>query len=220
MSEIDAQKVRERLGNIDRIRDLLFGEKMSDYEGQFQNCQNRIDKLESQLKQFEREHQDRLTLLENSLSAEIRSGFDSLEQKIRYLDLTSKEKISTLKQEIDYFDRVTSARLEDIESKFKTKNNFIEDEIKALKQEINTTFEGFKKQTISEIKKDFLEIKNDKISRTDLGEILFEICLKLRGDELISNLKKNTNNYLNSSSLSENKHFHEELNEREDRQTV
>jgi hypothetical protein len=40
MRDITQEEMRERMGNIDLIRDIIFGPKLQEYD-------NRIDKLES-----------------------------------------------------------------------------------------------------------------------------------------------------------------------------
>jgi len=220
MSEVNKQEIRERLGNIDRIRDLLFGEKIEDYEEQFQNCHNRIDKLESKLQQFEQEIHDRLTSIEDSLSAEIRSGFDSLEQKVKYLDLSNREKSNKLKQEISFLEEKTANSLAKIEQNIKLKNNLVKQEIERVERDANSLFQALKQQIRLEIKKDFLELKEDKISRLDLTEVLFELCLKLRGDELLTrSIPREKDNYFSKLSP-ENYSNSQELNEQNDRQTA
>ena len=214
MTEINKQQIRERLGNLDQIRDLLFGEKIEYYERQFQICQNRIDKLDSQLQQFERETHERLSWLQNSLSTEIRSGFDSLEQKIKYLDLSAREKNTKIKQEIDSLEGKTSQSFEEIHHNFTGKNNLIKDELERVKQEVETTFQSLKQRTLSEIKKEFLELKNDKFSRLDLAEVLFEICLKLRGDELLARGKTIEKDYYLPKLSAENHNSYQQLNDR------
>ena len=213
MTEINKQQIRERLGNLDQIRDLLFGEKIEYYERQFQSCQNRIDKLDSQLQQFERETHDRLSWLQNSISTEIRSGLDSLEQKIKYLDLSAREKNTKIKQEIDSLEGKTAENFEEIHHSFTGKNNLIKDELERVKQEVETNFQTLKQRTILEIKKEFLELKNDKFSRIDLAEVLFEICLKLRGDELLARGKTIEKDHHIPKLSAENHNSYQQLND-------
>ncbi len=55
MAEISKEDMGARLGNIDQIRDLLFGHKTEEYEQLFEKHTERLDKLESELSQFKAE---------------------------------------------------------------------------------------------------------------------------------------------------------------------
>lgn len=220
MTEVNKQQIRERLGNLDQIRDLLFGQKIEDYDRQFQEYKNRIDKLESDLQQFHSETNNRFTLLQNSLSTEIRSGFDSLEQKIRFLNLTAKEKNSKLKQEIDDLELKTRQNLDYSYKYLTSKTNKLSEEIDRVKAELSESITFFKQQTMSQIDKDFLDLKDSKISRIDLAEVLFELCLKLRGNESFSRIKEAEEEYKFSKLSAENYNGDRLAKDNEDLQTA
>lgn len=190
MTEVNEQHIRERLGNLDRIRDLLFGEKIDDYERQFQTYQSRLDKLESEFQQFQSETYNRLTLLQNSLTTEIRSGFDSLDRKIKFVNLTAREKDTKLEREMERIERKNSQNLDYYHQELTAKTNRLADEIERVKGELEASITILKQQTLAEVERDFLALKDTKVSRIDLAEVLFELCLKLRGNELFSRLKE------------------------------
>jgi hypothetical protein len=52
MSEVSKEEIRERMGNVELIRDIIFGSKLQEYD-------NRLDKLESQLSLLDKEMRDR-----------------------------------------------------------------------------------------------------------------------------------------------------------------
>lgn len=85
MAEITREEMRDRLGNIDQIRNLLFGNELEDSKQRFAASEQRLQSLESELSEFKAEIRDRLTQLENSLSTEIRTVADSLEKSLNTL---------------------------------------------------------------------------------------------------------------------------------------
>lgn len=67
MSEITREEVRERLGNIDQIRDIIFGAQLRDYN-------NRLDKIEADLSLLQQDTRDRLEHIKTSLVSEIKKS--------------------------------------------------------------------------------------------------------------------------------------------------
>ncbi len=74
MSELTKEQMRERLGNIDQIRDIIVGSQLRDYDNRFQH-------IESDLVVLRQEIRDRVDQLRNGFSIELRAAIDSLEKK-------------------------------------------------------------------------------------------------------------------------------------------
>jgi hypothetical protein len=60
MGEISQDEMRERIGNIDLIRDIIFGSKLKEYD-------SRLDKLESKLSLLDQEMRDRTLAIKTSV---------------------------------------------------------------------------------------------------------------------------------------------------------
>ena len=170
MAEITKKQMHERLGNIDQIRDLLFGHKMREYEQRLEKCDRSLEKVESEFSNFQSEVRDRLTQLQDSLSTEIRSAVDSLEKKLKYVSLTTQEETSALQQEIDGL--------------FKNGNK-LEEDILSLRE-----------QVFEELEKSFSNLNDAKISRGELSQFLFELCLKIKRTDFLPDIKEAAENQL------------------------
>ena len=83
MGEITRDEVRERIGNIELIRDLIFGSKLQEYD-------SRLDKLESHLSSLEKEMRDRTEQAKSDCLTQLRISVDWLEEKIKSLSFTSQ----------------------------------------------------------------------------------------------------------------------------------
>uniref|UniRef100_A0ACD5GR41 Uncharacterized protein n=1 Tax=Desertifilum tharense IPPAS B-1220 TaxID=1781255 RepID=A0ACD5GR41_9CYAN len=75
MNDISKDEMRERLGNIEQIRDLLFGSQVREFE-------KRFNELESSLSSYQQEMRDRLNQLTDDMTTELRATVDSLEKKL------------------------------------------------------------------------------------------------------------------------------------------
>lgn len=201
MTDISKEEIRDRLGNVDQIRDLLFGQKLKEYEQRFERCDRRLNKLESELGNFQSEMRDRLTKLQESLSSEIRSGLDSLEKKLKYLSLTTHDETSKLKQAIELTNKKSSQEIVSLDRKVNSQANFMRTEIDRTRDKLEGEFQELKTQIFAELEKGVSDLSEGKVSRADLAEVLFELCLKIKGTEFVPSLKEAAENHVQADFL-------------------
>lgn len=190
MNDISKEEMKDRLGNIDQIRHLLFGNKIKEYEQLFESNDSRLDKLESELANFQTEMRDRLTQLQESLSSEIRSGLDSLEKKLKYLSLTTHEETSKLQQSLESTNKKIVQGVESLDKKVNYQANFLRNELSQTREKLEGEFQLLKQQFFAEMEKGMTDLKEGKVSRRDLAEVLFELCLKIKGTEFVPSLRE------------------------------
>lgn len=189
MNDITREQMRDRLGNLEQIRDLLFGQKIREYDGFREESDRRLQKLESDFFSFQSEIRNQLSKLEDSLSREIRTAVDSLEKKLTYLNLTSQEQVQRLQQELALIQQESSDRVSVLQRNVAEKTNSIETEIAQNRQLIEADLEDLKAQIFDTINREFSQLKENKLARTDLAEVLFELCLKVKGSDFAPQLR-------------------------------
>ena len=198
--------MRQKLSNITQIRELIFGEQAAEYEQKFAQFQQKnrqiessIENLNLNLERFKSDIEEHLLQLKNSLSADINTAVDGLEKKLKYLSINTSNEIGKINQEIE---SKTQGNLQIIQSA----TDKINSQIKYLKEEANQNHEAVEKdlsnlknQLSEVIEKNFSDLTEAKVSRSDLAEVLFELCLKVKGQN--ANLDEieygNTNGYSN-----------------------
>ncbi len=192
MVDITKDEMRDRLGNIDHIRDLLFGNKIREYENRFQECEQNINKLTRELSLFETETRERLDQLQDSLTTEIRSAVNSLEKKLKYLSMTTEEKTNQLQKELYSTANNSSQGIESLHKSLTGKTNFLRNDLFQTRDNLEQSMESLREQVFETIEKELLNLKDKKVSRTDLADVLFELCVKIKGDELVRDFPENT----------------------------
>ena len=185
VTEITKDEMREKLGNIGQIRDLLFGTQMREYEQQFQRLEGEISRLFS----FKEAISERVDQLHQSLSQEISAVSDSLEKRLKYLSLTTHEEINKLSQEQISFDRKTSDHLEQLNLNFDNNVKSLKTEIATNREQLDNQIDSIKKILAEDLDKKFGKLQEIKVSRDDLAEVLFELCIKVKGTEFVPDLK-------------------------------
>ncbi len=194
MNDISKDEMRERLGNIDQIRDLLFGSKEEEFAGRF-------NQLESDLTGFKQEMREQLSEIQSSLSEKLQDSVNSLEKKIKYLGLTTHEEINKIIQDSARRERTTTRDIDTLSQDFKLKTDTIREEISQNKEKLQEDIYSFKNQIISKIEAELDALKDIKVSRDDLAEVLFELCIKIKGADFVPDLKEASDNNVQADFL-------------------
>jgi hypothetical protein len=186
MSEVSKEEIRERMGNVELIRDIIFGSKLQEYD-------NRLDKLESQLSLLDKEMRDRTLAVKTECLTELRASVDSLEEKIKSLGLTSQRDNADIRQLIDRTYKSFSSSLESIDKTVVSQSNSIRKELSETREKLQEDTQSLKAQIFDELEKRFSMLKDAKLSRNDMADILFELGLRIKKAEFTPELKDSTN---------------------------
>lgn len=173
---------RARAGNIDQIRELMFGSQMREYDGRF-------EQLESDLSNFHEETRKRIDEVNNNLSDELRVAVESLERKIKELGLTTQEQGTDLRQQIERTDSKFTQRLESLSEEVNANATALREELSQARGKLQEDIQGLKTQVFNELNKQFSTLGEVKVSKDDMAEILFEVGMRIKGAELIPELE-------------------------------
>ena len=184
--------MRKRLGNVSQLRDLLLGDKIEEYEASLLQHSQRLDALESSLIKFQSGVNERLNKMQDSLSKEINTAVDSLEKKIKYLSLTTHEENNKLKQEIEVKSRTAFQSIDVLQNNLRSETSYIKDELFQTRNSLGEDVQNLKQQVLEKLESNLSELTETKVSRTDLAEVLFELCLKVKGSDFVPSLKEAT----------------------------
>ena len=201
VAEITQEELRERLGNVGQLRDLLLGDKIEEYEANFAQNSQRLDSLESSLIKFQSEVHDSLNKMQDSLSREINAAVDSLEKKITYLSLTTHEETNKLKQEIEAKSSNAFQSIDTLQNKLRAETSYLKDELFQTRNTLGEDLQNLKQQVLEKLESNLSELTENKVSRIDLAEILFELCLKVKGSDFVPRLQEATENQMETKLI-------------------
>ncbi len=201
MAEITKEEMRERLGNIDQIRDIIFGAQLREYD-------NRFDKIDSDLSMMQQDMQTRTEQIKTVLSGEMRAAIDSFEKKIKSITLNTQEESADLRQQIDRVNRKFSSSIEALDEAIDSQTSSLREEVSQTRERLSEETRTLKTQVFEELDRRFSMLRDVKVSRDDMAEILFELGMRLKGTEFVPELKGVTDNKLNSDFLLPERHHH------------
>lgn len=165
----------EETGKVDRIRDILFGSQMRDYDGRFQRLDER---LAHEAAEARGEVQKRIEGLENFLKSEVQSLTNRLnvEQSdrgsaVEKLARDLAETARALEGKIRNLDEHTAGELHNLRAQ-------LLEQSKALTSEIAEKHSQMKAGLNHEAE----QIRNAMTGRESLAEMLSEVALRLKNE--------------------------------------
>jgi predicted nuclease of restriction endonuclease-like RecB superfamily len=182
MSQMTKDEVREKLGNIDQIRDIIFGAQMREYDA-------RLEQMRSDMGKHQQEVGDRLDHLKTNLTSEIKSGFESLEKKLKTFNTNHAEEAADLRQQIERLNRKLSSSVEDLDTALEEKTKAIKTELTEVRDQYQGEILMLRDMILAELEDRSKQLQAGKVSRFDMAEALFEMGLRLQGSEMIPTLQ-------------------------------
>lgn len=168
------------VGNMDKIRDILFGNQAKDYEKRFVAMEARLAQEAGDLKT---ELLKRIDALEAYTKQEIRDLNTRIKNESNERVDSHKAIQDELKQGVDSLNK----KLVQGEETLATKSTQLRDQIlnqsKQLSEEILTKAENAAKN----LKHTALELDDAKVNRSDLSGFFLELAMRLSSDENAEN---------------------------------
>jgi uncharacterized phage infection (PIP) family protein YhgE len=183
MGEVTKEEIRERMGNIDLIRDIIFGSKLQEYDSD-------INKLESRLSELEQEMRERTEQIKTECLTELRASIASLEEKIKALSLTSQKDNIDVRQQIERSYKSFSSSIETVDKSVVSQTTSIRKELSETREKLQEDTRSLKAQVFDELEKRFSLLTDVKVSRNDMADILFELGLRMKKAEFSPELKE------------------------------
>ena len=183
MNEISNAEMRQRLGNISQLQELLFGEQIERYNRQIEQHDRQLERLETNLQKFQLVTEERIERLENRLSQKIDLMASSVDKKIKYLNFKSQEKHQQIEQNLDGLSKHSYENIDILRNSINANTNSLKAEINQSKAAVDEDLKQLKQQVLDKLESNLTKLSSDKVSRGDLAEVLFELCLKLKGTD-------------------------------------
>ncbi len=163
----------EEAGKVDRIRDILFGTQMRDYDGRFQRLDERLGREAAEARG---EVQRRIEGLETFLKAEVQALTNRL--NVEQSDRVSA--IEKLAQDLANTARALEGKIKGLDDQTARELHTLREQLleqsKALNAEIKDKHDQMKAGLDQEAEK----IRNAMTGRESLAEMLSEVALRLK----------------------------------------
>ncbi len=176
MSNQSTEDLRRRLGNVDQIRDLLFGSTLAEFEQRFLQYDQEFKRMDARLTELDAETNDRLNQLQSNLSNEMQVGFEKLHSQVHQLQLNNTEhshKSQSIEQQY-------GQEIESVKQSLTDQTQFLKKDLNQTRLQMQEEMVGLSEKLTQALYSEVANVRNTKLSQVDLADILFELCLKLK----------------------------------------
>lgn len=167
-------------GNLDKVRDILFGGQMRDYEKRFNRLEDRLIKecgsiredIKKRLDSLEMYIKQEVEVLNEGLKAEQSERDESTKEIAQELKDTNK----SLEKKIGQLDEQSNQRQRELRQQ-------ILDQSKSLDDDMRQKYESI----LAVIEREVQELRSDKTDRSTLAALLTQVAMRLNNEFDIPN---------------------------------
>jgi len=166
-----------QLGNVDQIREILFG-------SQSRELKEKFDKLEASIKSIHEEMRKKMEQAQNDFNSKIESEVETISRKIKNMTSQQQDEFadvrdSALKQEkrlqnaLDIVEEELNAKREQLQKQQAENTTTLRSQMDTLQDELLTVLD----EKIS-------ELGLSKLSRDDAADIMMEAAMAMKGTQI------------------------------------
>jgi septation ring formation regulator EzrA len=161
--------------NVDKIRDILFGSQMRDYDKRFVRLEERLAKASDALRDDLKKRFDSLELFVQqeveSLHQRLKTEKSERTETLKELTRETRDSSKSLEHRLSQLDEHLVAAQGDLRSRILDQSKTLLNEIQKSHGEMEATLE-----------REAEALRNDKTDRATLADLLTEMALRLRGE--------------------------------------
>jgi len=169
-------------GNLDKVRDILFGGQMRDYEKRFNRLEDRLIKECGNIRE---DIKKRLDSLETYIMQEVEALNEGLKAEQSQRDETSKEIAQELKDTTKSLEKKIGQLDEQTSQKQRELRQQILDQSKSLDDDMRQKYESI----LAVIEREVQELRSDKTDRSTLAALFTQVAMRLNNEFDIPNNK-------------------------------
>ena len=162
-------------GNVDKIRQILFGGQMRDYEQRFDAMEKR---LTQNVERVSREFERRLEKLDTYTRREVDKLGDQLKTERKDRTIDDKKAAGELQNLVEQVETWFAEVDEQLASEAKGLRKALLDQSEELSTYVQETYD----QMTAELQKEADELADKKLAREDLAALLTEAATRLKKD--------------------------------------
>ncbi len=166
-------------GNIDKIRDILFGHQTRDYEKRFTRMEHQVAQEAAELKT---EMLKRIDSLENYVKQELKD----LNQRLKNEAGERTDSQTMIQRDLkDAFETLNKKLLQE-EENLAEKSSELRDQILEQSKQLSADLLAKFEQASGNLKTAAGELDDAKVNRSDLSGFFLDLAMRLSGDEGIA----------------------------------
>lgn len=168
----NAQVVPASAGNVDKIRDILFGTQMRDYETRFARLEETLLKETADLRENSRRRFEQLETF-------VKKELEAMEARIKMERQERTENASQHSREMKEQHEALHKRLRDLDDRGAHVERDLRDQLLQHAKNLTEAMRAHHEDLSGHIEKRFQELRHGKTDRAALASLFNEVALRL-----------------------------------------
>jgi len=175
-SKQTAEIINPGLGDIEKVRDILFGKYVADFQQRFAELEERLEDDVEELKQ-------RLSDKIDSMDDEVNRSLERLDQQILHEQNNRDNELNSLQKSFNDAETSLKHSINLLEDQANQDLNSVRLSLEESHQELIDASQAAQRQLGDQLEKQKAYLENDKVGRQSLALLLDEVAIKLRGND-------------------------------------
>jgi hypothetical protein len=175
--------ISKSLDHIEQIRDIIFGPQKREYD-------DRFSQLTAEMKRNKGELVARTDELHAQLREKITTGLDALDKSLRQLTAKMESEDAALQQLIEKTEKKLSADLGTLAQKVDEHNTALRKELSDTRSRFQAELNAVREEATRNLDAESTRLRESKVSRDVMAELLHELAMKLEGVEMLAELQR------------------------------
>ena len=161
--------------NVEKIREILFGGQMRDYEKRFVRMEERFAKAADSLRE---DMKKRLDALESFMQQE----FESLGQRLKNEKAERSESLKELAKEMRDLSKTLEKKISQVEDQTASGHADLRSRLLDQSKQLSGDLGQLRKEVSSALDREVQTLRSEKTDREALADLFNELALRLKGD--------------------------------------
>ncbi len=167
--------VEPDMGNIDKIRDILFGGQMRDYDRRFSRVEEQLVKESLELREDTRKRFE-------ALEAFVKAEFAALTDRLQAEQRTRDDAVSGLWRGVHESSQTLSAKLGEAQEQTARAHSDLRQQILSQSKDLNDEMRRRQDDVTALIQREVADLNHGKTDRSSLATLLTEMAMRLNND--------------------------------------
>jgi DNA repair exonuclease SbcCD ATPase subunit len=159
--------------NVDKIRDILFGSQMRDYEKRFTRLEDNVTKAIENLRED-------MTKRLDTLGGFVRQEVDSLSQRIKSEKAERSEGLKETAREIKDGAKILEKKLSQLEEQMSDGQGELRAKLLEHSKAISADIDKLRRETAAALNREVEVLRDEKTDRAGLADLFSEFSLRLK----------------------------------------
>ena len=166
-----------QLGNVDQIREILFG-------SQSRELQEKFNKLESSIKTIHEEMRKKMEQAQIDFHAKIESEMEAISRKIKNITTQQQDEFADVRDSALKQEKRLQNALEIVEEELNAKREQLQKQQSENNATLRSQMDMLKDEMLSILDEKISALGVNKLSRDDAAEIMMQAAMAMKGTQI------------------------------------